>query len=96
MTKTDLLNAVIEAKMHEILRYNYDAKALIEDLKYNSILLACGFYTEVCNRDFKFIANYPEDEFENMIIPLSQVKEFFKNTINNIYYNAQINAQLEG
>lgn len=94
MTRTDLLNAVIEVKLHEILRYNYDAKALIENLKYNSILLECGFYTEICNRDFKFIANYPEDELKNVVIPLSQVNEFFKNCINNIYYNAQINAQL--
>lgn len=96
MTKSDLLTAVINQKVNQIIGMNQSAESVLDSLLHNdlhldSIEMTCSFD----GRFLQFTSDYPEkqDSLDSQV-EIKEAVKFIKITLNGIYQNEQIQEQL--
>ena len=98
MTKSQLLTELVHQKVFDILRNSLSVEDLLNDLMYNDIHLENLQGTCCFNGKYiRFTSDYPEMQSKlDLDIDISEATEFFKHTLNEIYYNDNLSKQLSG
>jgi len=95
-TKAELLTALINQKIGEIVGMGISAENLLESLMHNDLLLdgidiICSFD----GRFLQFTANLPEKQNDlDTRIEIKEAVKFIRITLNQIYQNEQLQEQL--
>lgn len=95
MSKLELLSEIINQMSTEIIRYSLTPDQIIDRLKHGRYYLEC--LNMICETNFKELVFYsycPEMDHLNNSVSLNDANEVFKNQINQIYQNEQIQEQL--
>lgn len=95
-TKADLLTALINQKIGEIVGMGISAENLLDSLLHNDLHLddlemTCSFD----GRFLQFTANLPEKQNElDTRVEIKEAVEFIRITLNQIYQNEHLQEQL--
>jgi|18_taG_2_1085343.scaffolds.fasta_scaffold01030_14 hypothetical protein len=96
MTKSDLLTSIINQKISEIIGMNQSAESILNSLLHNDLHLdGAGMTCSFDGRFLVFTSDFVERQSDlDTRIEIHEAIEFIKNTLNQIYQNEQIQAQL--
>ena len=96
MNKSDLLTAIINQKISQIIGLSQSAESVLDSLLHNDLHLdGIEMTCSLDGRFLQFTSDYPEkqDDLDSKI-EIKEAVKFIKITLNEIYQDEQIQAQL--